>query len=197
MSVFRTILIISVFLIFYILLKRFKVSNIFSIFVLLVLSFGMIDRLTPRPHLMSYLFFALLIYIICEFRYFNRGNKKVLYFIPPIFLLWANLHMGIIAGGFLMVLFFLSEIAGSYKSGINSSIKPLTNKELIFLFTILSISALMVLVNPNFLQTYIYAYEHTRMKMLETVNEWMSPFASRYNDSFVSYIYKTLLFVCQ
>ena len=195
LSVFRTILIISVFLIFYILLKRFKVSNIFSIFVLLVLSFGMIDRLTPRPHLMSYLFFALLIYIICEFRYFNRGNKKVLYFIPPIFLLWANLHMGIIAGGFLMVLFFLSEIAGSYKSGINSSIKPLTNKELIFLFTILSISALMVLVNPNFLQTYIYAYEHTRMKMLETVNEWMSPFASRYNDSFVSYIYKTLLFV--
>ena len=33
------------------------------------------------------------------------------------------------------------------------------------------------------------------MKMLETVNEWMSPFSPRYHDSFVSYIYKTLLFV--
>jgi hypothetical protein len=33
------------------------------------------------------------------------------------------------------------------------------------------------------------------MKMLETVNEWMSPFSSRYQDGLVSYIYKTLLFI--
>lgn len=195
LSVFRTALIIAVFLIFYYLLKRFNVSNTFSIFSLLVLSFGMIDRLTPRPHLMSYIFFALLIYIICEYRYFSRGGRKVLYFIPIIFLLWANMHMGIIAGGFLMALFFLSEFAGTYKPGINPSVVPLTKKELGFLFVILFVSALMMLVNPNFIQTYLYAYEHTKMKMLETVNEWMSPFSGRYEDSLVSYIYKTLLFV--
>ncbi len=194
LSVFRTLLLMAVFLIFYYLLQKFKVSNTFSIAALLVLAFGMIDRLTPRPHLMSYLFFALLIYIICEFRYFNRGNRKVLYLIPVIFLLWANLHMGIIAGGFLMALFFLSELAGAYKPGNNPSVPPLERRDLIFLFSILAVSALMMLVNPNFLQTYIYAYEHTKMKMLETVNEWMSPFSGRYEDSLVSYIYKGLLF---
>jgi hypothetical protein len=51
-----------------------------------------------------------------------------------------------------------------------------------------------MLVNPNGLETYFYAYSHTKMKMLATVNEWMAPFSDRYNDSFVSYIYKIFLF---
>lgn len=195
LSVLRTILIIAVFLIFYFLLARFKVSNTFIIISLIVLAFGMIDRLTPRPHLISYLFFALLIFIICEFRYFKRANRKILYLIPFIFLLWANMHMGIIAGGFLMFLFFISELISTYYPGNNPSVKPLEKKDLQFLFIILTVSALMILANPNFLETYIYAYEHTKMKMLETVNEWMSPFAARYTDSFVSYIYKALLFI--
>jgi hypothetical protein len=32
------------------------------------------------------------------------------------------------------------------------------------------------------------------MKMLETVNEWVSPFSGKYNDSFVSILYKIMLF---
>jgi len=194
-SVLRTILIIAVFYIFYYILIKFKVSNTFSVFSLLVLAFGIIDRLTPRPHLMSYLFFGILLLIICQYRYFNRGNKKVLYFIPLIFLLWANMHMGIIAGGFMMLLFFVSEAISTFYPSNNPALKALTKNELIHLFVVLAVSALMMLANPNFLQTYVYAFEHTKMKMLETVNEWMSPFSSRYQDSFVSYIYKILLFV--
>jgi len=195
LSVLRSALIIIVFLIFYYLSTRFKVSNTFSIFSLLILAFGMIDRLTPRPHLISYLFFALLLLIVCEYRYFNRGNKKILYFIPVIFLFWANMHMGIIAGGFLLALFFISEFISTYYHGNNPSVKPLDKNDLKHLFIIFTVSAVMMLVNPNFFQTYIYAYDHTKMKMLETVNEWMSPFAARYTDSFVSYIYKALLFI--
>ncbi len=194
-SVLRTLLLIGVFLIYYLLLTKFKVSNTFSVFALLVLAFGIIDRVTPRPHLMSYLFFAFLILIICQYRYFDRGNKKLLYFIPAIFLVWANMHMGIIAGGFLMVIFFASEMLGTYYPSQNSKIKPLPKNELMFLFVVLAVSALMMLVNPNFFETYVYAYDHTKMKMLETVNEWMSPFSSRYQDSLVSYIYKGLLFI--
>jgi len=193
-SILRTIILVGTFYIFYYLLTKFKVSNTFSVFSLLVLAFGVIDRVTPRPHLISYLFFALLLLIICRYRYFNRDNKKVLYFVPVIFLLWANMHMGIIAGGFLMAVYFMAEALGTFYPSNNSSVKPLSRKELLNLFVILAVSALMMLVNPNFLQTYIYSYDHTKMKMLETVNEWMSPFSSRYQDSLVSYIYKILLF---
>jgi len=194
-SILRTILLAATFYVFYHLLTKFKVSNTFSVFSLLVLAFGVIDRVTPRPHLMSYLFFGLLLLIICQYRYFNRGNKKILYFVPVIFLLWANMHMGIIAGGFLMAIFFTAELISTFYPANNASVKPLTKNELLHLFIVLVVSALMMLVNPNFFQTYVYAYDHTKMKMLETVNEWMSPFSSRYQDSLVSYIYKILLFV--
>jgi len=194
-SILRTILLAATFYIFYYLLTKFKVSNTFSVFALLVLAFGVIDRITPRPHLMSYLFFALLLLIICKYRYFNRDNKKILYFVPVIFLLWANMHMGIIAGGFLMLIYFVAEAIGTFYPSNNSSVKALSKNELIQLFVVLAVSALMMLVNPNFIQTYAYAYDHTKMKMLETVNEWMSPFSSRYQDSLVSYIYKVLLFL--
>jgi hypothetical protein len=103
--------------------------------------------------------------------------------------------MGIIAGGFLMVIYFAAESLGTFYPSNNSSIKALSKSELLYLFIILAVSALMMLVNPNFIQTYVYAYDHTKMKMLETVNEWMSPFSSNYRDSLVSYIYKILLFL--
>ena len=103
--------------------------------------------------------------------------------------------MGIIAGGFLMVLFFVSEYITTNYPVRNSEVKPISKSDLLFLFIILFISVLLMLANPNFFQTYVYAYEHTKMKMLETVNEWMLPFASGYKDSLVSYIYKVLLFI--
>ncbi len=194
-SVLRTIVFLAVFGIIYLILRKFKVSTVFSVTFMFILAFASIDRLTPRPHVMSYLFYVLILFIICRYRYFNRDNYKVLYFLPLIFLIWANMHMGIIAGGFILFLYFISEFINTYKknSFLNSDVRPLEKKELLRLFVILAVSALVMLVNPNFFQTYVYAYEHTKMKMLETVNEWMSPFGNN-GDGFVNILYKILLF---
>ncbi len=196
-SILRTVLLLLFFGILYYILQRFKVGFALSVFLLLILSFSIIDRLTPRPHLMSYLFFALLLLIITNYRYFNRKNHKILYFIPLIFLLWANMHMGIIAGGFLMVIYFASELIQYLKPSAysGSKIPALGKPEITRLFIILAASALVMLINPNFLQTYIYAYDHTKMKMLETVNEWKSPFSSTSGDGFVLLLYKGQLFI--
>jgi len=196
LSILRTFLLFITFGIIFYTLKKFKVSDLFIIISLIIFSFAIIDRLTPRPHLMSYIFFVSLIYIICSYRYFNRNNYKILYFIPLIFLLWANLHMGIIAGGFLMFVYFISEFINTFYSNkfIRSEIRPLTKPELMRLFLIMLASALVMLVNPNFLQTYIYAYDHTKMKLLETVNEWLSPFSNRFGDGILNNLYKILLF---
>jgi len=104
------------------------------------------------------------------------------------------MHMGIIAGGFLMFIYFVSEFISTFSGKYsNSDIRVLTKQELFFLFIILAISALCMMANPNFIQTYVYAYQHTKMKMLETVNEWMSPFGSRYGDGLVNNLYKLFL----
>lgn len=188
-SIFRTINFLAVFGILYLVMQRFKVSFNVSMLVMILMAFGTIDRLTPRPHIMSYLFFCILIFIITDYKYF-RQNYKVLYFLPLIFLLWANIHMGIIAGMFFFGIYVISELILFFRK----SSSALSKADITRLLLIVVASVLVMLINPNSLQTYIYAYDHTQMKMLETINEWRSPFNDMFDGSFVTIIYKIFLF---
>ncbi|MCX7832985.1 MAG: hypothetical protein N2490_02095 [Ignavibacteria bacterium] len=196
LSLLRTFMFLLIFALYLYLLRKFGISYVISFIYLFLLAFAIMDRLTPRPHLMSYLFFILLIIIICEYRYFDRGNYKKLFFIPLIFLIWANMHMGIIAGLFLLGIYVFSELLNFFfpKISRNSEIKPLEKRELIYLLGISILAILVMFLNPNFYQTYIYAYEHTKMKLLETVNEWFSPFHPTYSASLPIVLYKIFLF---
>lgn len=195
-SVLRTILLFLIFLVYYFIFKKFRIPDTLIFLFYFIFVFAIMDRLTPRPHLMSYLFLALLLYLLLDFRYFDRKNIKRLFFIPLIFLLWANMHMGIIAGGMVYAIFVISEIITYYfpQKFSSDEIKPLEKKQLMTVIVIGVVSLGVMLINPNGLATYLYAYSHTKMKMLQTVNEWMAPFASKYTDSFVSIIYKIFLF---
>src|SRR5690606_34234070 len=116
-SVFRTIIFLLTFGILFIVMQRFKVSFNVSLLILGLMAFGTIDRLTPRPHIISYLFFALLVFIITDFKYI-RHNHKILYFLPLIFLIWANVHMGILAGMFFLGIYVISELIVYSRNGV-------------------------------------------------------------------------------
>jgi len=195
-SVFRTVIFLLMFLLLFLTMRKFKVSFTIIFIFLTLLAFGIMDRLTPRPHIISLLFFVLLLYLIITYKYFRRDKPGILYFIPLIFLIWANMHMGIIAGMFLMGIFVVSEVIIFLKPVKFSSkeILPLTKPELVRLILILIASILVMLINPNSFATYVYAYDHTKMKLLETINEWRSPFDSMFGGGFVTTIYKTFLF---
>jgi hypothetical protein len=155
------------------------------------------DRLSPRPHILTYLFFVLVLYLLTSFKYIEREKYlKKLYFLPVIFLLWGNIHMGVLAGGLLLFTFTVSEILIYFypRSFSSNEIKPLSKDLLKKLFIISVVSALVLLVNPHGLHTYLYAYGHTKMKMLETVNEWRNPFNSGMDFGFIVTFYKILLF---
>ena len=196
LSVLRTLIFFLIFGIYFLIFRKFKVSYPLIFFFFAIQLLAIIDRLTPRPHLVSYLFFVSLLYIILQYRYFNRTNYKLLYYIPIIFLIWANMHMGIIAGIFLFGLYVFSEIVQTYllKNNKNKEIRNLNNKEIARLIIIYGVSVAVMFINPNGFETYIYAFEHTKMKMLETVNEWRSPYDSTYSDNLVTNLYKLFLY---
>lgn len=195
-SIFRTIIFLLIFFIFFRILKKFNVSYTIIFLFLTLLAFGIIDRLTPRPHIISLLFFSLLLYIIVEYKYFNRNNYRILFFLPLIFLIWANMHMGIIAGLFLLGIFVVSETIIYFKPNKFSSkeIPAFTKPELVRLILIFTGCIIVMFINPNSFATYIYAYDHTKMKLLETINEWRSPFDEMFDGGFVRTIYKIFLF---
>jgi hypothetical protein len=195
--VFRSIIFVLIFFLYFKLLRKFKVNSIVIWIVLFTLLVAIMDRLSPRPHVLTYLFFTTIIYILTSFKYFDRERYiKKLYFLPLIFLLWGNIHMGVLAGGLFLFIFTVSEIIiYRYPSKFSSQeVKPLSRDQLIKLLIISVVCALVLLLNPHGLSTYIYAYEHTKMKMLETVNEWRNPFDSFFGSGFIVLLYKIFLF---
>jgi hypothetical protein len=195
--VFRSLAFCFVFFTFFMLLRKFNVNSFISLALLFVLLVSTMDRLSPRPHIITYIFFSLLLYVLLSYKYINREKyANRLYFIPLIFLIWANSHMGVLAGGLILFVFTITETIIHYKSKSFSSaeIKPLTQAELKKLWIISIVSGLVLLVNPHGIQTYIYAYSHTKMKMLETVNEWQNPFASKIDFGFIITLYKLFLY---
>ncbi|MCC7159285.1 MAG: hypothetical protein IT281_07085, partial [Ignavibacteria bacterium] len=93
-------------------------------------------------------------------------------------------------------IFTISEtiIYFNAKKFVTAESKPLTQAELKKLWIISIVSAAVLLINPHGISTYIYAYGHTKMKMLETVNEWRSPFTGVLDFGITLTMYKLFLY---
>lgn len=194
---FRSLAFCFIFLLLYLLLRKFRVNSFLSVFALFFLLVAIMDRFSPRPHILTYIFFVLLLYILLSYKYIDKQKYgKRLYLIPLIFLLWANSHMGVLAGGLILFVFTVTETIIYLKpsSFTSAELKALSKTELRNLWIISAVSALMLLVNPHGISTYVYAYSHTKMKMLESVNEWQSPFSSKLDFGFIVTLYKIFIF---
>lgn len=194
---FRSIAFCFIFFMLFQILRKFKVNTFLSLLMLFLLLIGIMDRLSPRPHILTYVFFSLLLYILLNYKYFERAKyTRKLYFIPVIFLLWANSHMGVLAGGLVLFVFVISETIIYLKPNSYSTpdAKALAKEELTRLWIIAIVSAVLLLVNPHGINTYIYAYGHTKMKMLATVNEWQNPFTDKADFGITLSMYKLFLY---
>ena len=66
-------------------------------------------RIQPRPEIFTYLFTSLIIFILTEYYYGVR--KKMIYIIPPLVLLWANMHPTYLMAFVLCGAFFADALA--------------------------------------------------------------------------------------
>lgn len=193
--VFNSIIFCTIFYFHFRLLQKFKVNTFLSVLLLSVLLFAIFNRLSARPHSITYLFLTLLLYFIVSLKYLNREKYiNKIYFIPVIFLVWGNMHLGVIAGSLFLFLFVVSEIINFYfpeKYGKN--IKPLESKEIKLLVIVFIVSLATLFINPHGVNTYIYGYNHVKMKMLESIAEWQNPFTGQLDGGFVLTLYKVFL----
>ncbi len=194
--IFRSIIFCLIFLIFFRLYEKFKVNTTITLLFSFLLLIGLFNRYSPRPHLFTYLFLTLLIYLLLTYRYIDREKYfKRLYILPVLFLLWGNLHPGVITGLIVLFLFLVSEFL-TYKFPAKFGNKDqiiISADNLKKLAIVCVVSALVLLANPHGYNTYLYAYQHTNMKMLENIAEWLSPFSDKINSTFVITLYKIIL----
>lgn len=170
LSVFRTLIVLGIFALVFSLLRKSDVSLSIGIIFSFLLILGILARLAIRPQLITYLFIILLIFILVNY----EGKKNIYIYAPLMFLIWGNMHMGVILGMSIFILFIVAKII-EYKTVYKNINKKDKNPEIKYLLIAFLFSVVALLINPNFLNTYIYAFSHTQMDMLEHINEWKSP----------------------
>jgi hypothetical protein len=74
-----------------------------------VACYGFLYALLPRPAFVSMILFTVVLTLVLESR--RQGRVEPLYVLPPLFVLWANVHIQFIYGLFLLALLIFVELA--------------------------------------------------------------------------------------
>lgn len=121
---------------------------------------AMWSYLTIRPQIMSFLFAILTHY--CVHLYASRQSQKSIYFVPPIMVLWVNIH-----GAFIVSL----SIIGAYFLGaIKDEDKEMAKKLFIWGF----ITGLACFINPYGIFILEAIYRTLGNVMTPYISEWRS-----------------------
>jgi hypothetical protein len=126
---------------------------------------GCLPHFGVRMQEISFLFFTLLLIILNEL---NKNKKIYWYFLPILFLIWANLHGGFLIGlaslGFWIFIKGLELIRN----------KKIENKKIFFKGLIfLLLSTAITLINPYGFKLYVFLKDYfTNTAYFSLIKEW-------------------------
>jgi len=160
-------------LVYAILLKFLKASGISvivaALIVVLATSASTIHWLA-RPHIFS-LLIILIWYIILDI--YQYKQKNYLYLLPPIMLLWVNLHGGFIAGLMLIGVYIMGNayMAIFQKGEREDKIRKIKTLSIYFALCLLA-----TLINPKGYKILLFPFNLiSNTFIMDHVNEFLSP----------------------
>lgn len=129
-----------------------------------------------RPQLFSFLFLAVVFLLLDAFQHTN--HRWLLYIIPPVFILWANTHAGVLFGVAALGLFGMGSLLQTKFSSGKFDIAQVK-----LILGVVGLSAIASLLAPNGINTLI-----TTLKIIvlpenspirDRVSEYATPWAMR------------------
>lgn len=137
--------------------------------VTLVAAFASAPSWGARPQMLTFLLASVTLLLLER----SYNQPRLLWWIPPLTLLWANLHGGYALGiGFLVLFAFGDALDVSF--GFSSWSELVSRMKTLLPALALSLAA--VAVNPYGARLYAYPFQtlHSR-SMLAYISEWVSP----------------------
>ncbi|HBG07425.1 MAG: hypothetical protein A2075_00900 [Geobacteraceae bacterium GWC2_58_44] len=124
-----------------------------------------------RPHVFSFL-----LMIICHFllESWHRGGANRLYLLPPIMLLWVNLHGGFLGGFILLGAYLLGNLAGMLSAP--PATRAAHRQKLKQLALTISACLAVSLINPYGYQILLFPFKLVSDTfIMDHVSEFLSP----------------------
>jgi hypothetical protein len=185
-SVFVWFIAASAFLFLYKSLRAREVNPYIALFTLMIFAVPFRIRLQPRPEIFSYLFCSFLIYACSVFYY--KGNRKIIYSIPFLFLLWANIHPATLAGLGIIGAFGTQSLLIAYREREN---REVVKNILLIPFGIFILSFLATLMSKHGWDSVVTPI---RLVTSTTITQSISEMTSTKNTQFYQY-FKYLVFL--
>lgn len=162
-------------------------KNPFLIFLWFFMAVSAINLIiSARPHMLMFILTALLTMLLYKFK--ENPNTKLIYFLPVISLLWANIHGGSSNMVYILPIIMIVTSIKDFKL-FGLEMKSLPQKKLILLGLLTLISAGLIAVNPNGLDMLIYPYANMGDGfMLNLITEWRSPDAKLIDDVIIIFL---------
>ncbi len=139
----------------------------------------------PRPFFFSITLFCIVLALLLEAN--RSGRMQALYWLPLIFLAWANLHIQFVYGLFVVGLFVAINLAQRFagKAGIapdfvRAPILPAEDLVILFAACILA-----TLIGPNFYHPYFAVYEYSKAKFSYAVIVELQALNFRWSNHYV------------
>jgi hypothetical protein len=124
--------------------------------------------LGTRPQVFT---FALVCWTLLIAESYLRVGGRRRWLLPPLFLLWANLHAGFIAGiGFLVIVVVVEAVKRRWSIGAVAPRRRITG-----LATAVGISVLAACVNPYGPKLFLFAATTGAAERQKGIIEWQSP----------------------
>ena len=124
--------------------------------------------LGTRPQVFT---FALLCWTLWVADSYLRGGGRRVWILPLIFLVWANLHAGFVAGiGALVILLLAEAVKRRFRAG---ELMPVERLRTLSLVT--GVSAIAACINPDGPKVYWFALSTGPMESVKGIIEWQSP----------------------
>ena len=149
--------------------KNIKLHFLFFFFALQSVSYNIFQ--TIRCQTFSFLFFVLFFYILLLVR--KTKNYKILFCLPILNIIWANMHGGFVLGLALIVLFIIGEFLNKNKAYSK------------FLLIIFLLTCATTLINPYGLDYLTFIFDAFKLNRIH-ITEWQSAFFNK--DYFFSLI---------
>jgi hypothetical protein len=138
--------------------------------VLLVIGSSQLHWLA-RPHILSYLLLIAWYFLLDSYQY---RQKNLLYLLPPVMLLWVNLHGSFVLGIVLLGIYLACNFARGYLT--HSDEREFHKEKARGLLPATVACLLVLLVNPKGFHVFAFPFEMLSHRFaMDNISEWLSP----------------------
>ncbi|MGH7794011.1 MAG: hypothetical protein ACREQ2_03790 [Candidatus Binatia bacterium] len=167
---FAFLIALTGYLIFTLLLKQRSNILLVTVATLLVILSSSSNWLA-RPHVITFVFFVIWYHLLNSYQYRDR---KYLIYLPPIMLLWVNLHGGFILGLILLGIYWVGNCVNYLFAPISERHEPL--KKIRFLGLVTVACAFATFFNPYGYDSLLFPFRVVQDQFLmDHIVEYLSP----------------------